>query len=43
LAQGGAAVIATHVDLGLPEARVLDLDPYRVRILARDGFDEAFA
>lgn len=43
LAAGGAAIIATHVDLGLPEARVLDLDPYRVRIMARDGFDEAFA
>lgn len=43
LASGGAAIIATHVDLGLPEARVLDLDPHRVRILARDGFDEAFA
>ena len=43
LAAGGAAIIATHVDLGLPEAQVLDLDPYRVRIMARDGFDEAFA
>ena len=43
LGEGGAAVIATHVDLGLPEARILDLDPYRTRILARDGFDEAFA
>ncbi len=42
LAAGGAAIIASHVDLGLPEARVLELDPYRVRILARDGFDEAF-
>jgi heme exporter protein A len=40
---GGAAFIATHVDLGLPEAEVLDLDPYRTRTLARDGFDEAFA
>ncbi|WP_136645948.1 heme ABC exporter ATP-binding protein CcmA [Tabrizicola sp. YIM 78059] len=43
LAGGGAAIIATHVDLGLPEARVLDLDPHRVRIMVRDGFDEAFA
>lgn len=42
LAGGGAAVIATHVDLGLPEAEVLDLDPFRTRILASDGFDEAF-
>ncbi|TAG23066.1 MAG: heme ABC transporter ATP-binding protein CcmA, partial [Rhodobacterales bacterium] len=32
-----------HVDLGLPEAAELDLTPYRARILARDGFDEAFA
>lgn len=43
LASGGAAVIATHVDLGLPEAETLDLGPYRTRMLARDGFDEAFA
>jgi heme exporter protein A len=42
LAAEGAAIIATHVDLGLPEARVLELDPFRVRVLARDGFDEAF-
>jgi heme exporter protein A len=42
LAGGGAAIIATHVDLGLPEAEVLDLGPYRSRSLARDGFDEAF-
>lgn len=43
LAAGGAVIVATHVDLGLPEARTLDLDPYRVKIMARDGFDEAFA
>jgi heme exporter protein A len=43
LATGGAAIIATHVDLGLPEAKVLDLDPFRARVLTRDGFDEAFA
>jgi heme exporter protein A len=43
LAAGGAALIATHVDLGLPEAEVLDLGPFRTRTLARDGFDEAFA
>jgi heme exporter protein A len=42
LAGGGAAIIATHVDLGLPEAKVLDLDPFRTRTLASDGFDEAF-
>ena len=43
LGAGGLAVIATHVDLGLPEAPVLDLAPYRTRQIARDGFDEAFA
>jgi heme exporter protein A len=43
LSTGGAAIIATHVDLSLPEARILDLDPHRVRIMIRDGFDEAFA
>ena len=46
LAQGGAAVIASHIDLGLAEADVLDLSPYQVRGDAsarRDGFDEAFA
>jgi heme exporter protein A len=43
LAGGGAAIIATHVDLGLPEAEVLDLSPFRTRTLAQNGFDEAFA
>ena len=48
LAGGGAALLATHVDLGLPEAAVLDLAPFRARAdRARDGrpasFDEAFA
>jgi heme exporter protein A len=43
LAGGGAAIIATHVDLGLPEAEVLDLGPFRTRLLTRNGFDEAFA
>lgn len=32
LADGGAAIIATHIDLGLPEAEVLDLTPYRARL-----------
>ena len=31
LAQGGMAIIATHIDLGLGEAEVLDLTPYRAR------------
>ena len=30
LANGGAAIIATHIDLGLPDAEVLELTPYRV-------------
>ena len=30
LGQGGAAIIATHIDLGL-EARVLDLAPFRAQ------------
>ncbi|MBA3909978.1 MAG: heme ABC exporter ATP-binding protein CcmA [Rhodobacter sp.] len=40
---GGVAIVATHVDLGLPEAAVLELAPFRVRAMVRDGFDEAFA
>ena len=48
LGAGGAALIATHIDLGLPEARVLDLGPYRADpATAPQGrpasFDEAFA
>ncbi len=43
LAGGSLAVIATHVDLGLPEAQVLDLDPHRAREIQSTGFDEAFA
>lgn len=45
LAAGGAALIATHIDLGL-EAEVLDLTPYKARAVAdgglRSAFDEAF-
>lgn len=44
LAGGGAAVIATHVDLGLDEAEVLDLTQFRsVAAPQPGGFDEAFA
>jgi heme exporter protein A len=43
LQKGGLAVIATHVDLDLPEAASLDLDPYRARVIQSTGFDEAFA
>ena len=43
LAKGGAAVLATHIDLGLPEARILDLAPYKAALPAiPSGFDEAF-
>lgn len=46
LAGGGAALIATHIDLGLPEARVLDLGAYRASATAPSrapaSFDEAF-
>ena len=41
LAQGGMAVIATHIDLGLA-APVLDLTPFRAGAHARGGSDEAF-
>ena len=47
LGQGGAALMATHIDLGLPEAEVLDLTPYRAssttRVAKPAGFNEAFA
>ena len=43
LARGGAALIATHIDLGL-SAPVLDLTPFRAKPRATPGgFDEAFA
>lgn len=46
LATGGAALMATHIDLGLDEAGVLDLTPHRARpgVPTRPaGFNEAFA
>lgn len=43
LAAGGMALMATHIDLGLPEAQVLDLTPYKARQDLREAsFDEAF-
>ncbi|MEO8244568.1 MAG: heme ABC exporter ATP-binding protein CcmA [bacterium] len=43
LAEGGSALIATHVDLGLPEAQALDLTAFRA-VQRQDGaFDEAFS
>lgn len=42
LAGGGSAVIATHIDLGLPEAETLDITPFVAkRIRADDPFAEA--
>jgi heme exporter protein A len=44
-AEGGAALIATHIDLGL-EARLFDIGPYRASFAQGDAFtddfDEAF-
>jgi len=46
LAAGGLALIATHIELGLDEAEVLDLAPYQAKSPAEGGraskFDEAF-
>ena len=44
LGQGGMALIATHIDLGLPEAEILDLSPFKARLPepGAGGFDEAF-
>lgn len=45
LAEGGTALLATHVDLGLDEAETLDLAAFRAApsVRADGGFDEAFA
>ncbi|MFX0544679.1 heme ABC exporter ATP-binding protein CcmA [Roseovarius sp. S1116L3] len=42
LAGGGAAIVATHIELGLTEAETLDVTPYKARASALDDFDEAF-
>jgi heme exporter protein A len=44
LGRGGAALMATHVDLGLAEAATLDLAPFRAKPPApgRGGFDDHF-
>ena len=41
LAGGGAAVIATHIDLGL-EARTIDVSEFKPKRIATAAFDEAF-
>lgn len=42
LRAGGAAIMATHIDLGLAEADTLDVAPFKARAIALDRFDEAF-
>ncbi len=46
LAAGGAALMATHIDLGIDEAEILDLGPFKARTPEAGGivggFDEAF-
>ncbi|MRU16412.1 heme ABC exporter ATP-binding protein CcmA [Roseovarius sp. A21] len=42
LGQGGSALIATHIDLGLPDAQILDVGPFRARAMDPEDFDEAF-
>jgi heme exporter protein A len=39
---GGLALLATHIDLGLYEARVLDVAPFKAKAPALDDFDGAF-
>ncbi|MEH6834493.1 heme ABC exporter ATP-binding protein CcmA [Falsihalocynthiibacter arcticus] len=41
LAQGGAAVIATHIDLGF-DAQTLELAPFKAARMSDADFDEAF-
>lgn len=44
LGRGGAAIIATHIDLGLPQAQTLDIAPFVAkRIRTDDPFAEAMA
>jgi len=42
LSQGGMALLATHIDLGLAEAQVLDVAPFRARPPSPDDFGGAF-
>jgi len=42
LADGGRALMATHIDLGLNEAQVLDIAQFRARAPLLDDFDGAF-
>jgi len=42
LAEGGAALMATHIDLGIAEAEVLDLTPFKARHPDQGGHRSAF-
>lgn len=42
LANGGLALMATHIDLGMSEARVLDVGPFKAKATDPDDFDGAF-
>lgn len=42
LTGGGSALLATHIDLGIDGAEVLDVAPFRARATEVDDFDEAF-
>jgi heme exporter protein A len=41
LGQGGSALIATHIDLGL-DGEVLDVGPYKAKPQPIDDFDGGF-
>lgn len=41
LGQGGSALIATHIDLGL-DTQVLDVGPFRAKLPVLDDFDGGF-
>ena len=41
LGQGGSALIATHIDLGL-DGEVLDVGPYKAKPKPIDDFDGGF-
>ncbi len=40
--QGGAAIIATHIELGLENAATLDVAPFKAQITEAAASDEAF-
>lgn len=42
LGQGGMALMATHIELGLEEADVLELAPFKAQPKADEHFDEVF-